>query len=265
MELLNQKIIKGIADQRLDNCISFGQSIAHLLFCKAKRALLYIDGRFILLIAEEMDATQELQLLIELISYLRDMEEAHIIYVQKNDEDADSFIYYERCNDMKWMFASQSYDLGNGCTIKHSNGLFLLNDVQGKVVLSQNVELDFLTEELRLYFGGRLFPTSALKDFIKHGFLSVNDYNNRQALRMSRWSIAVALLIACISPIVSIFMSNKLGETTLTPKQYDLLIDEIRKDDRLDEAETTIIKQLNNIATLIYRHEQDSIKSLQRQ
>ncbi len=228
MENLNKKIIIKFAQQGFDEVKPFGQSVANILFARGERALLHIDGHYSILLESGTDATKELRMLTELLSYLRYMEQAHIVYVQSGENHDNNFVFYSDCDDMKKLSAKHGYDLGAGVVLNETLGNYQISDNDSATVLNQMINIDFISEEVEKYLCGRLLPTAALQLFIEHGFLSENDYNNRQALKISRRSIIVALLIACLSPIVTLWMTNKWGISTIEETQYSTLIEEIR-------------------------------------
>ncbi len=227
MEKLNKKAIKAFAQQGFDEVKPFGQSVAHILFTRGDRALLYINGHYSILLPQNADATKELRTLTELLSYLRYMEQEHIIYVQNGEAQSNDFVFYSGCDDMKKSTAIQGYELGDGVILKETVGNYQISTNGNSAVLSQMVNIDFITADVEKYLCGRLLPTAALQSFIDHGFRSENDYNNQQALKISRRSIFVALIIACMSPIVTLWMTNKWGVSTIEETQFSTLLEKI--------------------------------------
>lgn len=238
MEKLNKKAIKAFAQQGFDEVKPFGQSVAHILFTRGERALLYINGHYSILLPQNTDATKELKTLAELLSYLRYMEQEHIIYVQNGEAQSNDFVFYSGCDDMKKSSAIQGYELGDGVVLKEIAGNYQISTNGNLAVLSQMVNIDFITADVEKYLCGRLLPTAALQSFIDHGFLSENDYNNHQALNISRRSIFVALIIACLSPIVTLWMTNKWGISTIEKTQFSTIIEEIRGKQKADTVKT---------------------------
>lgn len=238
MEKLNKKIIKAFAQQGFDEVKPFGQSVAHILFARGERALLHINGHYSILLQKDADATKELRTLAELLSYLRYMEQEHIVYVQYGETQSNDFVFYSGCYDMKKSSAIQGYELGDGVILKETTGTYQIIANGNTTVLSQEVNIDFITEEVEKYLCGRLLPTAVLQSFINHGFLSENDYNNHQALRISRRSILVALIIASLSPIATLWMTNKWGISTIEETQYSTIIEKIEGKQKVVPVET---------------------------
>lgn len=264
MEQQNKDIIKALASQTFDDNKPFGQSLASLMFSKGKRAILFIDGHYFLLLPLKTDATKEIKKLIELMSHLRYMENAHVIYVQTT-EVSDDHILYEGCDDMKKSSVMQGYDLGLGCALKSDQCKYFIESSDGTKLLQQNVNIDFLANEIKRFLESRIFPTAAVNQLISHDYLSENDYNNHQALKFSRRGVWVAITIACLSPIITLWLSNKWGTTTINEAQFttiNKLIEE--KNNTVDTASATI-QNIDNSLKKLPENEQDTFKSLQRQ
>lgn len=229
MEKLNKKIIKALAQKGFDDVKPFGQSVSHILFARGERALLHINGHYSILLSKNADATKELRTLAELLSYLHYMEQEHIIYVQYGETQSNDFVFYCGCDDMKKSSAIQGFELGDGVILKETAGSYQIRINGSTAVLGQVVNIDFFTKEIERFLCGRLLPTAALQSFINHGFLSENDYNNHQALIISHRSVVVALIIACLSPIATLWVTNKWGITTIEKSQYSTIIEKIEE------------------------------------
>lgn len=250
MENINKKIIKAFAQQGFDEIKPFGQSVAHILFSRGNCALLHIDNHYSILLRKNTDATKELRTLTELLSYLSYMEQEHIIYVQSGETQNNDFVFYNGCDDMKKSSAICGYELGNGVILRETAGKYEISANDSTISLSQMVNIDFITEEIEKYLCGRLLPTAALKSFIDHGFLSENDYNNHKALKTGCISIIVALIIACLSPIVTLWMTNKWGVSTIDTLQFSTIIEKIEGMQQVVPVET-IKPELPDSATQI--------------
>lgn len=261
MEVQNEIVIKAIAAQTFEDNKPFGQAMSHLLFPKNQKALLYMDGHFILLLSNDADATNEIKNLIDLFSHIRYMENEHIIYVQNGENQDADYLLYEGCDDMRKLSILQGYDLGCGYELKTEQDVYFVCLNDGSKVLSQNVNIDFLAEEIKKYLEGRIFPTIAVNRLIKQNYLSDNDYNNQQALKISRNSILVALLIACISPLITLLLSNKWGKATINDTQFETILKNIGE--KAISADTTVMR-LQSMDTIQKndKNEQDSIKPL---
>lgn len=260
MEIVNKEIITVLANKGFEKHKPFGQGIAEFLFGRKERALLHSDNHYTLLLVPCVDAKKSLQTLVELFSLLRYMEQEHIIYVQAGEAQDVNFIFYYGCNDIKKSTVHHGYELGDGYMLKSDQGsyLILLNE---NVILSQNVNLDFLSGEVERYLCGRILPTAAINDYIAHDFLSENDYNNKQALRVSRFSVIVALIIACLSPFVTLWLTNRWGVSTIEETQFKTIIESIGVKTKTNSKEE--VKTLHNsVQQKKKSNEQDSTKSL---
>lgn len=262
MDKQNEDIIKAMAAQTFDDNKPFGQAMSHLLFPKNKRALLCINGHFVLLLSNDADVANDIKTLIELLSHLRYMESEHIIYVQKGECQNADYLLYEGCDDMRRVSTLQGYDLGSGYELKSDQGNYYVSLHDGSKVLSQNVSIEFLADEIKKYFESRIFSTAAVTQLINHNYLSENDYNSQQALKLSRRSIWVAMAIACFSPIVTLWLSNKWGKSTINETQYETILKKIGETTPVDANFTMIQNFKDTVQENIINNEQDSIKSL---
>lgn len=261
MEVQNENVIKAIATQTFEDNKPFGQAMSHLLFPKDQKALLCMEGHFILLLSNDADATNEIKNLIDLLSHIRYMEKEHIIYVQNGENQDADYLLYEGCDDMRKLSTLQGYDLGCGYELKSEGDVYVVRLKDGTKVFSQNVNIDFLADEIKKYLEGRIFPTIAVNRLIKQSYLSDNDYNNQQALKISRISIWVALGIACISPFITLLLSNKWGKATINDTQYETILKNIGE--KAISADTiAMIQQSMDTIQKNYKNEQDSIKPL---
>ena len=59
-------------------------------------------------------------------------------------------------------------------------------------------------------------------------------YQVKKANKFSKIGIIIAIAVAVISPILSVFISNKYGVSTLNGKQYNELIQSVYFRDTLD-------------------------------
>ena len=260
MEKVNKEIIKALAKKGFDEYKPFGQGVAEHLFRRKECALLCQDKHYTLILAPNADAKKSLQTLVELFSLLRYMEQEHIIYVQAGEAQEEDFIFYYGCNDIKKSTAHHGYELGEGYILKSDQGSYLIQ-LNDNALLSQNVNLDFLSSEVERYLCGRILPTAAINDYIAHDYLSDNDYNSKQSLRVSRSSVVVALIIACLSPIVTLWLTNRWGILTIEGTQYNTIIETIG-----GKASANIKKEVNTLPDSTQQkkknNEQDSTKSL---
>lgn len=261
MEVQNENVIKAIAAQTFEDNKPFGQVMSHLLFPKDQKALLCMNGHFILLLSNAADATNEIKNLIDLLSHIRYMETEHIIYVQNGENQNADYLLYEGCNDMRKLSTLQGYDLGCGYELKSEQGVYFVSLIDGTKVLSQHVNIDFLADEIKKYFEGRIFPTVAISRLIKQNYLSDNDYNNQQALKISRISIWVALGIACLSPFLTLLLSNQWGKATINETQYETILKNL-SEKALPTDFTFMGRQSMDTIQKNDKNEQNSIKPL---
>ena len=173
----------------------------------------------------------QLQSLIELLSYLDYAVANHIVYVvADNSLPHEDYLFYEGVINLQLSNIPDSYVIGEGRLLrKNLNEMICIVDESSpeEAVLSAT-DISFLFDKLCYYCFSRVLATKELENFIKHDYLSPQDYYSNKAICVSIISIIIAIFIACISPLLGVAISNKWGETTIKQSQYDKLVDEIK-------------------------------------
>lgn len=229
----------------------FGEFIAPEYFALGHRALLLSVDNVYLLGRTAEDVNESFMLLTELLSLLRYMEENHIIYILDNHHFDDYNILYECSCDMKRQQNGHLYDMDNGHFLKVDNDDFEILDNQNKPILQSFSNISILKTEVVHYLFSNIYPTVGLRQFIEHDFLTDTDFFNRESVRLSRCSLWMAVFVAAISPLFSIYLGNRWGVTKLDECQLRLLLNE-------SNSSATTTKAIE------YTHEQDTIKPISR-
>lgn len=218
-----ESVIRQLAEVDIPKLLPFGIQFSDTLFSIGSRAIVKDKDKYWLLLPKESNKNEEIMLLTELFSYLRYMEESHFLYVKVSEHPVDVII--QGLNDKLLNSATRYYDLGNGCLLSYGEDqLSIICQDNPKFNLSESEDISFLAAEIEHYLFGYVYPTASLHDFIQYGYLSTSDYHSKRAISISRVSIIVAIVIAFFSPILTVFVGNRYGKTTIVQHQFDTLM-----------------------------------------
>ena len=215
-----ESVIRQMAETDIKELMPFGIQYGSTLFPERKRAVVKEAGSFYLLLPEGSNKNEEFALLTELFSYLRYMEENHIVYVRQSERPVD--VLLDGYRDKNLNSATGEYNLGNGCSLKIEDGTpkILCSD---NTLLQSLLDITSLTADIEHFLLAYVYPTATLHDFIANDYLSKTDFQAKRSVNISRMSIIVAVIIAVLSPVVTIFLGNKFGIATLNKQQFDTL------------------------------------------
>ena len=230
MHIRNQKIFEHIAKGR-QKAMYWGNDVSPWLCPEGKADLLVYgnqDAAYLICNNEEKD--EQLGILVELFSYLHYAEENHLIYVKKTAFKLPlKYNFYDNHAEFNDSSHPEDYDLGGGIGLydgAHEKYIYDKSEREKKYV-SGYVDVSFLYAEIKKYLFGEIHPACGLKKFIKHDYLCDQDYHSNQSLLFTKISVGVAVFVAALSPILTICIGNKYGETTLKEWQYRGLTDSV--------------------------------------
>lgn len=221
----------------------FGMVVQSILFSKGKLALLVVNqGKNGMLLLPNRDLktiTTSMTEMVEFISLMEFLEKERLIYVQSFPMTCDVSLFYEgssiylditrdECNNFSSTISpGESF----GC---NSNGYQVWQ--MGSVVLSTVCGVDDLCERLLHYLNAMIYPTETLRGLVRNDFLTDEELQCRAQLKEARKSVRIStiafLLSICsivVSPIVSVWVSNHYGYSTLSEKQLLRLESVIKK------------------------------------
>ena len=251
MDELNATILRKLNKKSPMSISIFGEFISREWFPQGHSALvLSTDSVYIIGDSRENVEAKFLQM-TELLSLLRYMADNHIIYVLQQNQFADLTILYQDCNDLKRQQDGLHYEMGNGHQLYVNGDLFEVHDGNNAPILRYHLEVSALRTEIVNFLFAIVYPTAALEKFIEHDFLTETDYHNRVSVRLSRRSLWIAVFVATISPLLTLWLGNRWGVSHLDEQQYEGLV----KTDQ-DTAKT--------LKPVYYPHEQDTLKPLSR-
>lgn len=232
MQEINKKVIKAIAKQSINDYKKLGEVIAPFFFRSNECALLLnIQNKTVEVLSvttTDENVVKFFYQLTELLSILHDLNNNHLIYVLPQEIDSTSEFYYQKKTDY-----SKSL-LDSAIKINSSNILKLMPDgthsvFEGsKQILKGYCYPSVLYDDLMYFFNSIVYPTSGLNLYIKHYFYPIELYETKRSNKISKISIIVAILIALLSPFVSVLLNNKYGVCKLNENQYKELIQLIK-------------------------------------
>lgn len=247
MHIRNQKIFEHIAKGK-QNAMYWGNDVLPWLCPEGKADLLvYGNQDTAYLICNNDDKDEQLGILVELFSYLHYAEENHLIYVKKTAFKLPvRYNFYDNHADFNDSSLPGEYDLGGGMVLYDGAKDKYISDItdREKKYVSGYVDVSFLYEEIKKYLFGEIHPAYGLKKFINHNYLCDQDYHSNQSLLFTKISVGVAVFVAALSPVFTVCIGNKYGETTLKEWQYSGLKEAALRVDIVEEIvhDTIIIR-----------------------
>ena len=87
-----ESVIRQLVEVEISKLLPFGSQFSDTLFTIGKRAIVKYKEKYWLLLPKDSNKNEEFKLLTELFSYLRYMEESHIVYVKDSEYPVDVLI-----------------------------------------------------------------------------------------------------------------------------------------------------------------------------
>ena len=216
-----KKIIKEINNTHSIEKDLFGEIIAPILFSENTAAICCLNDNYFLLTPIQNKQKQEntFKKIIELLSYLNDLEEKHLIYVhpiEEDFEDCKPYLFYEVKLFIRNFQDPTSWKIGNDLILHSIDNKEFTIEKKDNTILESTPLPGAIKDDLSKYLFSYIYPTTGLSEFIKRGFQSIE----QRALRLSFWSLCIAVLI----PIIAIFLSNRWGYIAIDKKQFNQLL-----------------------------------------
>ena len=221
----------------------FGMVMQPILFSKGKLALLVVNqGKNGMLLLPNRDLktiTTSMTEMVEFISLMEFLEKERLIYVQSFPMTCDVSLFYEGSSIYLDITRDEYNNFSSTISpgenfVRNSNGYQVWQ--MGSVVLSTVCGVDDLCERLLHYLNAMIYPTETLRGLVRNDFLTDEELQCRAQLKEARKSVRIStiafLLSICsivVSPIVSVWVSNHYGYSTLSEKQLLRLESVIKK------------------------------------
>ena len=214
-----QKVLKRIKENGLVFDDVLGESVADILFTDCA---IFIDEQrrvFLLQSLTNKEADGYGLILGDLVSTLRKLEDAMLIYVIGQEINLPLLFYSAKQQCARTQFENR-YDIGNGMLLKLEDDVASI-EKDGKVVVCGSQLPSKLGEIVAYYLVATAYPSEGLKDYIKRGFQTEESYLAKRANRISIASVVLAIVIAVSAPFLTVWWSNTHGKTTIIEPQYE--------------------------------------------
>ena len=240
MEQITQNAIKAIAALEISNNQSLGDIHTPIYFKKDQYALFFnSENQTVELLISSKKNNQDSVIrffyqLTELLSILKELEANHLIYVLPQESTEPCILYYQDKQDFVLTQVDSAISISPSlCLQCNPDGSHIIRRNKQQI-LNGNELPSIVFNDLRYFFNAIVFPTAGLHQYIKNNYCTFELYQVKKANKFSKIGIIIAIAVAVISPILSVFISNKYGVSTLNGKQYNELIQSVYFRDTLD-------------------------------
>lgn len=244
-----KRIIKKISEINPEDASIFGDYIASEFFKSKQLALLLLHEYKSYNLFHKVDSKSSIRKeysrisqLLSLLHYLEINRYIYILPVTLPKSNVD--LFYEDKGDTMHIdaedyriYINQTKD--KYITIPHNfeNKSFLLD--AGNTVMQGFTFTKELYERFVHFFNSVIYPTSSLKELVKNNYVSENEHRfnlsmenaqkqleeARQSVKMSKRALCIAILVAILSPILSVWISNQWGVVTIDECQFEQIIE----------------------------------------
>lgn len=222
-------IIKKIVKIDISNPVDIlGDVAADILFKKGKSAFFVNNenNKVALLLPPNTKSyirKEEILLLTELLAVLQNLENKGLIYVD-DTYSLPQYLFYQG----KDMFEKDQrpgvYKVSDQTILKYHNDSQVALMVNEEKLLCVTAVFEHIGLSLARFLCSVVIPTRSLNDYVRRGFKTKEERNTQLGLRYSIISMTIAVLIAAISPIISVLISNKYGFSTIREDQMDSIL-----------------------------------------
>lgn len=234
---------------------SVGESLIGDIFCSDGLSLFLLDdGRCCFLSASEgCDKVNVSKMrLFNILALMKDLEQENMIYCLDGEK---RLTLYMSSSDTSVAVNGDKYSL-DGYTIEERNGTFTMKTTMGNFAMCGKAVSQSLADSLCHYIDGIVYPTSLLQEFFDNDFKDIGTLRYEKEIGYARKSFYVswaAFVVAILSVIFSVPISNEWGESTINTLQYKELKKSI--DNVSNEFQKINIK-LDSVAVKINEMEQ---------
>lgn len=234
MEELTKKVVKDILKVNLQQEVApLGDIVAKTMFGKGKLAMaIHVDGRNDFLLFPPTTSNKVIQKSLLQITDLC----ATLSFLEKNKQilliapqELESKVFYERTNILEADTIPHVFNLSDSCklTTNDTEGMRIINE--GRLELVEYTVSSEIIKSLSRYMCSTVLPTKALETFKQRGYKTTEEHLTRRGLRISLWSVVIAVVIALASLLGTVWIGNKHGISTINKEQFDRLIHSIEK------------------------------------
>ena len=224
-----KEIIKRISKADITQPVDkLGDVISDILFKNEESALFFNkdESKVFLLLTKnvkENKKQEEVLRLTEFVAILQGIERSGLIYVESSDT-LHTCLFYQGKELFEQDQRPGIYRISDDAVLKYRNDVEVSLIVKGKELMCTVVILDQICLPLARLLCSYVLPTKSLKDYVKRGFKSKEEYSTQLGLRYSIISMTIAVVIAAITPILSVLTANRIGYSTIKQEQMDSLL-----------------------------------------
>ncbi len=226
-------VIQTIIDDLLEIDVQypevFGNLISKYLFKDGESALVINGQRSYLLVrktATDSFVHSKILLLLELIAVFESLQKSHDILILNSVRDPIC-VYYDAKEQLNNIMHDMYRLSDNQVLILGTHNRISINK-DSTPLLSKAIELTSLQTEFAKYMSSVILPTSGLSKFKENGYVDNDVFLNMRSLKVSRLSVIVAIILAVLSPIISIVLSNAMSYSKIEGKQFKQIIETIQ-------------------------------------
>ena len=215
-----KQIISAIANTKFSNEKVLGDLIAPILFKKGETAFCVLEDKSCYLLTRDNESEaivkMKLNTLFELLSTLESLIKDKAIFLLP--QELSLSLYYEGKSYLEIGQDPTSAKINDRVVFDYSNEPFI--NCGGKIILTATPIADVLGNEILRYLSSIVLPTASLKEYVKRSCRT----EGQHALHLSKVNMWVAVVVACLSPWLALFLNNKLGRTTINEEQINQVI-----------------------------------------
>ena len=210
----------------------FGNEIKDL-FNESSLALLVLRDEYegYIFTSSPKRGTKEMTLskVVWYLSFLEYCEQKNFIFCMEDNDYTGLLFHPQHNSDVAIEVAKKTY--------RYTNGLIEIEGLEAKLKDKNNdiVMYGFkcpknLTALIKHFFTSKLFPTSTLLELHSNNYQTAEERSLTKQLKDAKRNFLIAVIglgLSLLMPIISIFISNGYGYTTIEKLQYEKIIKEL--------------------------------------
>ena len=206
----------------------FGYEIRHI-WPKEQLGLLLLEKDCCILMSSLEKKETAFSKIVWYISFLTYCEQNNLIFCIE-DNDYTGLLFSPQHNiDVASDPDSTNYTFKDGKILFDENKVTIL-DNENKTIMYGIKCQEKISKILRHFFSSRIYATSLLLELSDNDYQSAEERSLNKQLKDATRNFHIALwglIISLIVPLLSVFISNKFGYSTITTQQFNKLINKM--------------------------------------